>query len=150
GSKPGPYPTLLRFETRPDRTPAAGYRLTARPLPDGVESEVGTTDRDGRIVLPIGTGATEGLLALRLLGGRVEPLIELPLMTGESSQERTLPPIDPMDATIALETQLDTLRDAIIDLVAVRARLEARLKARLEGEDWSGTEATLNEYARLP
>jgi hypothetical protein len=149
GSKPGPYPTRLRFLARPDKAPAAGYRLYLRPLPDGVEREVGTTDRDGRIALAAAAGAAEGRLALRLLGGSVEPLVEFPLMPGESSDERTLPPIDTKDATIALETQLDTLRDAVIDLVAVRARLEARLKARLEGEDWAGMEAALNEYSGL-
>ena len=148
GSKPGPHPTRLRFVTTPDKQPAAGYRLTARTLPDGQAREVGTTDREGRIVLE--PGRSEGLLALRLLGGSAEPLVEFPLMPGESDRERVLPPFDPKALTITLETQLDSLRDRVLDLVAIRARLETRLKARFEGEDWDGAEATLKEYARLP
>jgi hypothetical protein len=33
--------------------------------------------------------------------------------------------------------------------VALRARLESRMKSRLEGEDWSGLEVELKEFARL-
>jgi hypothetical protein len=148
GSKPGMHPTRLRFVTSPDKAPAAGYLLTARTLPDGLAREVGTTDREGRIVLE--PGYSDGLLALRLLGGNVEPLVEFPLMPGESAQERILPPFDPKDQAVALEAQLDSLRDAVIDIVAVRARLEARLKARFDGEDWDGAEAALKEFSLLP
>jgi hypothetical protein len=152
GSEPAPQPTRLRFQLLPDRTPAAGYRLTARRLPDGPPREVGTTDRDGRITLEsaVPGGPLDGLLALRLVAGSVEPLVEFPLMPGESSQERTLPPFDPRGRTVALETQLEALRDGVIDLVALRARLEARLKARCDGEDWDGAEAVLREFAQLP
>jgi hypothetical protein len=149
GSAPGPYPTRLRFLALPDRAPAAGYLLTGRLLPDGLTRDLGTTDREGRIVLPP-PGQSEGLLSVRLLAGGVEPLVEFPIMPGESAPERTLPPVDPRRATVALETELDALRDAVIDLVAVRARLEARLKARYDGEDWAGAEAALQEFSRLP
>jgi hypothetical protein len=148
GSAPGPYPTRLRFLTLPDKAPAAGYLLTGRLLPDGLARDLGTTDRAGRIVLP--AGEYKGLLSVRLLAGGVEPLVEFPIMPGESAPERTLPPVDPRRATVALEAELDALRDAVIDLVAVRARLEARLKARYDGEDWAGAEAALQEFARLP
>ncbi len=148
GSKPGPYPTRLVFQTLPDRLPAAGYRLTARPLPDGITSEVGTTDRQGRITL--GRSFSDRLVALRLLAGSAEPLREFPLMPGELAEERVVSPFDPHLLTVALETQLDALRDEVLDLVAVRARLEARLKARFDGEDWPGAEAILQDYARLP
>jgi hypothetical protein len=150
GSEPGPHPTRLRFLTLPDKVPAAGYLLTARILPDGLAREVGTTDREGRIVLEPSLSESQGLLALRLLAGNVEPLAEFPLMPGESDQERTLRPLDPRSLAVALESQLDSLRDTVIDLVAVRARLEARLKARFDGEDWDGAEATLKEFAELP
>jgi hypothetical protein len=146
GVKPADRPTRLRFVTRPDKLPAAGYVLTARTLPDGPPREVGTTDRQGRIVLE--PGFATGLVALRLLAGSVEPMVELPMMPGESATERTIP-FDPRPATVALEAQLDSLRDAVIDLVAVRARLEARLKARAEGDDWPGVEATLKEFDKL-
>ena len=148
GSAPGPNPTRLRFVTAPDKAPAAGYLLTGRLVPDGQARDLGTTDREGRIVLP--AGSADGLLALRLLAGSVEPLVEFPLMPGESAQERTVPPFDPRTQTVTLETQLDSLRDSVIDLVATRARLEARLKARLEGEDWAAVEAALQEFSRLP
>jgi hypothetical protein len=148
GSSPGPYPTRLRFLTLLDKAPAAGYLLTGRELPDGVVRELGTTDREGRIVLP--PAESKRVLELRLLAGGVEPVVEFPLMPGESAQERTLPPFDPRGATVALEAQLAALRDAMIDLVALRARLESRLKARLDGEDWPGVDAALQEYGRLP
>jgi hypothetical protein len=148
GSKPGQYPTRLRFLTQPDKAPAAGFLLTGRTLPDGLPRELGTTDREGRIVLD--PTRSDGLLALRLMGGSVEPLVEFPLMPGESAQERAVPPFDPRSRTVALESQLDSLRDTVIDLVAVRARLEARLKARCDGEDWDGAEAVIKEFGRLP
>jgi hypothetical protein len=148
GSAPGPYPTRLRFVTAPDKAPAAGYLLSGRLVPDGQARDLGTTDREGRVILP--AGSSDGLLALRLLAGSVEPLVEFPLMPGESAQERTIPPFDPRTMTVTLETQLDSLRDSVMDVVATRARLEARLKARLEGEDWAGMEAALTEFSRLP
>jgi hypothetical protein len=154
GSEPGPYPTRLRFLSAPDKAPAAGYVLTARPLPDGVAQDVGTTDREGRIVLAASETRPHshpgGLLALRLIAGSVEPVVEFPLMPGESAAERLVPPFDPRSLTVALETRLDSLRDSVIDLVAIRARLEARLKARLDGEDLDGAQAVLDEFARLP
>jgi hypothetical protein len=147
GVKPGRTPTRLRFVTLPDRAPAAGYLLTARSYPDGVPREVGTTDREGRVVIDP-TGA-DGLLVLRLLAGSSEPMYDFPLMPGLSAAERTMPPFDPKPLAVALETQLDSLRDAVIDLVAVRARLEARLKARFDGEDYKGAEEAMNEYHKL-
>ena len=54
GLKPGDSPLKLRFVTRPDQAPAAGYTLTARLVPDGQPRELGTTDRAGRIVLQPG------------------------------------------------------------------------------------------------
>jgi hypothetical protein len=150
GSKPGPHPTRLRFLTADHDAPAAGYRLTARPLPDGAAHDVGTTDREGRIVIPAGEARSEALLELRLLAGSVEPLVEFPLMPGESAQERTIPPFDVRSQTVALESRLDALRDAVVDLVAVRARLEARLKARYDGEDFAGAQAALSEFHQLP
>jgi hypothetical protein len=146
GLKPGNIPLKLRFVTRPDSLPAAGYMLTARLVPDGQPRELGTTDRSGRIVLQ--PGFAHGLVILRLLAGNVEPMVELPMMPGESSDERTIP-FDPKPLTVALEAKIDSLRDEVVDLVALRARLEARMKARLEGEDWPGLEGALKEFARL-
>jgi hypothetical protein len=148
GSAPGPHPTRLRFLTLPDKAPAAGYLLTGRSLPDGLVRELGTTDREGRVVLA--PEQADGLIAVRLLAGGFEPLVEFPMMPGESDQERTLPPFDPRSQTVALETRLEALRDRVIDLVAVRARLDARIKARLDGEDFDGADTALREFARLP
>ncbi len=69
-------------------------------------------------------------------------------MPGESTEQRPIA-FDPRLHTVALETQLDSLRDEVVDLVALRARSESRMKARLEGNDWSGLEAELKEFARL-
>jgi len=146
GLKAGTSPLKLRFVTRPNQAPAAGYTLTARTVPDGQPRELGTTDRAGRIVLR--PGFADGLVILRLLAGNVEPMVELPMMPGESSDERTIP-FDPKPLTVALEARIDSLRDEVIDLVALRARLEARMKARLDGEDWAGLEEALKEFAGL-
>jgi hypothetical protein len=146
GLKAGNTPLRLRFITQSDKAPAAGYTLTARRVPDGQPHELGTTDRAGRIVLR--PGFANGLVILRLLAGSVEPMVELPIMPGESADERTIP-FDPKPHTIALESQIDSLRDEVVDLVAIRARLEARMKARLDGEDWKELEATIKEFSLL-
>ena len=86
-------------------------------MPNGVSREVGTTERDGRIVL--GPRFADDLVVLRLLAGNSEPMVELPVMPGQSETERTIP-FDPKPLTVALETQLDSLRDAVIDLIALR------------------------------
>jgi hypothetical protein len=146
GLKPGTSPLALRFVTKPDQLPAAGYMLTARQVPDGQPRELGMTDRTGRIVLK--PGFASGLVVLRLLAGNVEPMVELPIMPGESATERVIP-FDPKPQTVALEAQIDSLRDEVVDLVALRARLESRMKARLEGEDWEGLEQAIKEFAQL-
>ena len=146
GLKPGKSSLTFRFVSGPDQTPAAGYTLTARLVPDGQSREQGTTDRAGRIVLK--PGFARGLVILRLLAGSVEPIAEFPIMPGESAEERKIS-VDPKPLTAALESQLDSLRDQVVDLVALRARLEARMKARLEGEDWAGLDEALKEFSRL-
>jgi hypothetical protein len=148
GVKAGKSPTRLRFLTKPDRAPAAGYVLTVRTFPDGPPREMGLTDREGRIELP--SGFADGLVVVRLLAGSSEPMAEFPMVPGESSVERVVPPFDPLPLTVALETRLDSLRDAVIDVVAVRARLLARLKARYDGEDWTGAAEVLKEFTALP
>jgi hypothetical protein len=147
GTKPGNTPVKLRFVTKPDETPAAGYTLTARRVPDGQPHELGTTDRAGRIVLQ--PGFADGLVILRLLAGNVEPMVELPIMPGESRPDEKPISFDPKPQTVALESRIDSLRDEVVDLVALRARLESRMKARLEGEDWNGLDSTLKEFAKL-
>ncbi|MDE2507039.1 MAG: hypothetical protein KGM43_07500, partial [Planctomycetota bacterium] len=147
GTKPGDAPTRLQFKSKTDKTPGAGYMLTARRWPDGPVREIGTTDRDGRIALP--AGFSDGLVIVRLIAGNVEPLVEFPLMPGETEATRSIE-FAPLPETVALETQLDALRDSVLDLIALRARLESRLKARYDGEDWSGIEETLKEFHTLP
>jgi hypothetical protein len=146
GLKPGNSPITLKFVTGQEQAPAAGYTLTARLVPDGQPRELGMTDRAGKFVLK--PGFARGLVILRLLAGNVEPLVEFPLMPGETTEERPIS-VDPKLLTVALETQLDSLRDEVVDLVALRARLESRMKARLEGEDWAGLGAELNDFGRL-
>jgi hypothetical protein len=146
GIKPGNSPLPLRFITSKDKTPGAGYTLTARTVPNGAIREVGMTDRAGRIVLK--PGFADGLVILRLLAGNIEPVREFPIMPGESSEERTIS-FEPKYQSVALEVEVDTLRDEVVDLIALRARLEARMKARLEGEDWVGLEDAIKEFNRL-
>jgi hypothetical protein len=147
GLKPGNTPLKLRFVTKPDQAPAAGYTLTARTVPDGQPRDLGMTDRAGRIVLQ--PGFADGLVILRLLAGNVEPMVELPIMPGESRPDEQPISFDPKPQTVVLESRIDSLRDEVVDLVALRARLEARMKARLEGEDWDGLDLALKEFSHL-
>ena len=146
GLKPGNSPITLRFVTRPDQAPAAGYTLTARLVPDGQPRELGMTDRarpdraQAGVRQGIGHSAPPG--RQRGADGRA---------ADHAGRERRATPIsvDPKPLTVALESQIDSLRDEVVDLVALRARLESRMKARLEGEDWNGLEAELKEFAEL-
>jgi len=147
GIKPSSTPTRLRFLAKGDRQPAAGYRLLARSIPSATRpTDLGMTDRDGRIV--IRPGALDGLSSLRLMAGNDEPMLDIPVMPGETPEERTIV-FEPRPLTLALEARIDALRDAIIDLVAIRTRLESRMKARLDGEDWPGLDATILEFRKL-
>ena len=148
GIKPADAPTRLRFLLKGDRQPAAGYRLTARSVGSGTKaSDVGTTDREGRVALP--AGFADQLVLLRLLAGNDEPMADIPIMPGEVDEERSIV-FEPRPLTLTLEARLDALRDAIVDAVAVRSRLENRMKARLDGEDWPGLDATIREFRALP
>jgi hypothetical protein len=147
GMKPSAIPTRFRFMTSgPDSQPAAGYTLTVRDFPSGPPHDVGTTDREGRIVLQ--PGFADGLVVYRLLAGNIEPLVEFPGMPGETPDERVIK-INPLLQTVTLETQLNALKDEVVDMVATRARLEARLKARAAGDAWDDVRATLDEFGKL-
>jgi hypothetical protein len=147
GIKPSSTPTRLRFLLKGDRQPAAGFRLIARSIPSGLKpTDVGMTDREGRIVLK--AGFADGLVSLRLMAGNEEPMLDMPVMPGETPEERTIV-FEPRPLTLALEAKLDALRDAIIDVVAVRSRLEGRMKARLDGEDWPGLDQAIKEFRKL-
>ncbi len=104
GIKPGNSPLQLRFVAFKDKSPGAGYTLTARTVPNGTIRDVGMTDRTGRIVLK--PGFADGLVVLRLLAGNVEPVAEVPIMPGESSEERTIP-FDPKYLSVALEAEVE-------------------------------------------
>jgi hypothetical protein len=148
GVKPAPLETRLRFVTRPPNpAPAAGYRLMIRNRREGTERAVGTTDRDGVVILP--AGVSDRPLIARLLGGGIEPLVEFPVLPGESAEERVLR-IDPLDRTVVLESDLDALRDELVDLIAQRARYESLIKARAEGNAWAEVKTLLDEYRRFP
>lgn len=147
GLKVGDSVSRYRFVTRPDLAPAAGYTLTARAVPDGLPSEVGITDREGRIALK--PGYAGGLVILRLVAGNAEPMTEFPAMPGETSTEREIP-FDPKPLAVSYQVQLDAIRDQVVDLVALRARLEKRMEARLQGDDLAGLQEGLKEYALLP
>jgi hypothetical protein len=146
GVKRGSVATRYRYFFASDKTPAAGYILTARTVPDGPPVEVGMTDREGRISIP--PGFADGLVIFRLLAANIEPVDEFPAMPGETVDERPVV-INPKPAAVALETQLNSLRDDLIDVVATRARIESRLKARAEGEKWDEVEELLDEYRKL-
>ena len=139
GLKPGNSPITLRFVTRPDQAPAAGYTLTARLVPDGQPRELGMTDRAGTDRAQAGfcqrAGHSASAGRQRGADGGVAD------DAGRKRRRNARSPFDPKPLTVALETQLDSLRDEVVDLVALRARLESRMKARLEGEDWAGLEA---------
>jgi len=148
GIQPSMAPTRLRFVLKADRSPAAGYKLVARSAePEAKSTEVGITDREGRVELP--GNFAEGLVIIRVLAGNNEPMADLPVMPGETRTERTIV-FEGRPKTLDLEAKLDALRDAIIDVVATRSRLEARIKARLEGEEWAGFAEAVAEFHKLP
>ncbi len=147
GIKPASAPTRLRFVLKGDRQPASGYKLTARSVEPGSKpSEVGMTDRDGRVVLP--ARFAEHLVLLRVLAGDDEPMADVPVMPGEGRDERTIV-FEARPLTLDLEANLGALNDAILDVVVVRHRLEARMKARLDGEDWAGLDDAIREFRKL-
>jgi hypothetical protein len=146
GVKPSATPTRLRFLVGKEKTPAAGYTLTARNVPDSPPHEVGLTDREGRIVLE--PGYANGLVVFKLLAGGVEPLVEFPYMPGEGERIMNLPDVKPY--TVALETKLNALRDEIVDQVAIRGRIEVKLKPRGEAGAWDEVKLLLTQYRALP
>jgi hypothetical protein len=149
GLNPADLPTRFRFVSGEgeQQLPAAGYVLTARGLRDRVASEVGTTDREGRITLP--PKFSDKLVMLRLLAAGVEPLREFPVLPGETPEEREVP-VEPRPEAVALEFRLKALQDEIVDLIARRGVLEARLDARASGDSWDEVEQLLDEYQQLP
>ncbi|MEW4567066.1 hypothetical protein AB1L88_04295 [Tautonia sp. JC769] len=149
GLNPADVPTRFRFVSGEgdQQLPAAGYVLTARGLRDRVASEVGTTDREGRITLP--PKFSDKLVMLRLLAAGVEPLREFPVLPGETPEEREIP-VEPRPEAVALEFRLKALQDEIVDLIARRGVLEARLDARATGEAWDEVKRLLDEYEQLP
>ncbi len=161
GLKPASIPTRLRFMlsvadgpaipgTKPEPRPAAGYDVVAVPIPDGLPRPVGTTDREGRIVLEPGFSA--GLVSLRLMAAGIEPLIQFPIMPGEQAEENLITNVDPKPATVTVESELNSLRDEIVDLIAVRHRLYAKIKSRGEAEtpNWPEVKQLLEDFKTLP
>ena len=147
GIKPSSAPTRLRFKIKTDGQPAAGYKLVARPIPAGRKpTELGMTDREGRIELPV--GFADGLVSLRLMAGNDEPMLDIPVMPGETLDDRPIVFV-PRPLTLALEARLDALKDAIIDVVSLRTRIFSRMKARLDGEDWPALDAEIKEFRTL-
>ncbi len=149
GLKPASIPTRLRFLSDPkEAIPLAGYDLVSRPAPDGTPREAGTTDREGRVVLP--PNFSEGLVMLRLIAAGVEPLTQFPVMPGEQVEEMVFFNVDPKSPTVAIESEVAALRDEIVDLIAVRRRLETRLKSRSDAQNWDEVKLLLDDYHKLP
>ena len=161
GVRPASIPTRLRFTffnesniaqggVKLAERPAAGYNVIARPAPDGSPREVGTTDREGRLVLE--PGFAEGLVILRLMAAGTEPLSEFPIMPGEMVEEKVLAGIDPRSRTVTCESEVFALRDEIIDMIAIRQRLISRMKARYESTppNWTDMKVVLDEFKALP
>lgn len=149
GITPADVPTRFRFVAGKgdQQHPAAGYVLTARGVRDQVVSEVGTTDREGRVsLLP---RFSDELVILRLMAGGVEPLREFPVLPGETPEEREVP-VEPRPEAVALQFRLKALQDEIVDLIARRGVLEARLDARAAGQAWDEVKQLLDEYLQLP
>ncbi len=148
GIKPNALPTRLRFLTMPpDTRPAAGYTIMARLAPRGPLRVVGTTNREGRIVLE--PKFIRGLAMVRIVAGGTEPLDEFPIMPGEQVDERVVV-VDPRAGAVTLQGQLAAMRDLLIDQAVERARLEALIKPRAESENWDEVLYLLQEYERLP
>ncbi|CAN5905518.1 hypothetical protein BH23PLA1_BH23PLA1_09720 [soil metagenome] len=146
GVRAADYPSEFRFVYGQDGDPAAGCVVTVHRYPDGPPREVGTPDRDGRIVLP--PRFDTSLMMLRVLAGGLEPLREMPVLPGETAEVRTIP-VEPRPLTVTLISRLRALQDQIVDLIAVRSRLEARLQARADGQQWDEVGTLLKQYKQL-
>lgn len=148
GLKPADVPSRFRFLAGDDerQIPVAGYVLTSRGIRDRITTEVGTTDREGRITLP--PKFSNSLVMLRLLAAGVEPLREFPVLPGETTDERVIP-VEPRPDAVTLEFRLKALQDEIVDLIARRGVLEARLDARATGQAWDEVKELLDEYQQL-
>ena len=147
GLKPGNSPITLRFVTRPDHGPGRRLHVDGPARARRAAARAGHDRPRGpdRAQAGVCQGTGHSCVCWPAAWSRC---VELPIMPGESAEQRPIA-FDPKLLTVALETQLDSLRDEVVDLVALRARLESRMKARLEGEDWAGLEAELKEFARL-
>ncbi len=146
GVRAADYPSEFRFVYGQDGDPAAGCVVTVHRYPNGPPREVGTTDRDGRIVLP--PRFDNSLMMLRVLAGGLEPLRELPVLPGETMETRTIP-VEPRTLTVTLAARLRALQDQLLDLIAQRGRLEAQLEARADGQQWEDVGKLLQEYEKL-
>lgn len=148
GVRPGLHPTKLRLMTDAvDRRPAAGYTVIAREVPNGPPRDLGFTDREGRITIP--PGFANSLIVLRVMAAGVEPLREFPVMPGEWVEEKMVP-VDPLNKTVAIDTQLNAMRDELVDLIAIRNRMERRMKARAEAGYWDEIPEMLEEVRKYP
>ena len=146
GVKPANFPSRFKFTEGPQKNPAAGYVLTAQTYPKGSPRELGTTDRQGRIVLP--PDFAKGLVMMYLLGGKVEPLARFPWMPGESAEEMTIQIIPHPDA-VALETTVNAMRDQIYDLVGQRSRLLKKMKNRIQSDNWDEAKKYVAQFKKL-
>lgn len=147
GLKPANFPSRFKFVEGPQKDPAAGYVLTAQAYPKGTPRELGTTDREGRIVLP--PDFANGLVMMYLLGGKVEPLARFPWMPGESAEEKIIQVI-PHPEAVALETAVNAMRDQIYDLVGQRSRLLKRIKNRIQEDNWDEAKKLVAQFEKLP
>ena len=147
GLKPANYPSRFKFVEGPQKDPAAGYVLTGQAYPKGTPRELGTTDREGRIVLP--PDFADGLVMMYLLGGKIEPMARFPWMPGESAEEKIIQVI-PNPEAVALETAVNAMRDEIYDLVGRRSRLLKKIKDRIQGDDWDEAKKIVAQFEKLP
>ncbi len=147
GLRPADVNTELTFLTKPDRLPAAGYRVTAQRYPNGQILEVGLTDRDGRVIIP--PRFIDGLVRVRVIAGDREPLVEFPVMPGDTIQRRTLI-IDPKPQVVTLQVRMTALIDRMLDTIASRSRLEKLMEIRAAGERWNDVRALIDQHDGLP
>ncbi|MFO0957230.1 MAG: hypothetical protein U0800_07145 [Isosphaeraceae bacterium] len=69
-------------------------------------------------------------------------------MPGEWVEEKVVP-VDPLNKTVAIDTQLNAMRDQIVDLIAIRTRMNAGEPAP-EGGFWDDIPGMLEEVRKYP
>jgi hypothetical protein len=140
-----PARTILRLHSRtaPDK-PLVGYEVFAQQPGDEGVTQLGWTDRAGKLAIPSGENRVRMLYLKN--GGQL--LARFPIVPGAQPQiDVPLPDDDPR---LAAEARLAALREELIDVVARRNILMARARQKIKQKDFNAAQKLLGDADQLP